>query len=299
MPSEPREIVRDLPLSRSQERLLDLHSVANVLTLLHGRLQFTMRGRCELPDWSERSAMIPDLVEALADGRLTFEALLDAVSSLERDVLADLGLRAASEPAARDYWSGVREGLAMLFATASIRLRELMCGDRHAFQRVPAAFVVSHLREFLVASEAHAAGAWRFVFEPPAPPDGWYLDATASGPGGLISFPPVLHDVIRDLVANARKYGSIGGTIRLRVEDARDCITIEVGDDGRGIPESEIERVVEFGFRGSNAADRPTYGYGAGLTKAYVETKRLGGRLWIASLPGWGTLVRLTIPIPA
>lgn len=299
MPSEPREIVRDLPLSRSQERLLDLHSVANVLTLLHGRLQFTMQGSCDLPAWSDRSDMIPDLLVALADGRMTLEGLLDAISTLERDVLADLGRRAAADPGSRDYWSRIREGVAVLFTTASVRLRELACGDRHAFQPIPAAFIVSHLREFLSAAEAHAAGAWRLAFSPPAPPEGWLIDAAASGPAGQVSFPPVLHDVLRDLVANARKYSSPGGTIRVRIEEKRDCLCIEVGDDGRGILESEIERVVEFGYRGSNAADRPTFGFGAGLTKAYVETKRLGGRLWIASQPGQGTLVRLSIPIPA
>jgi signal transduction histidine kinase len=40
-------------------------------------------------------------------------------------------------------------------------------------------------------------------------------------------------------------------------------------------------------------------GGGFGLTKAFMVTKRFGGRFWIASELGRGTRIRIVIPLPA
>lgn len=45
-------------------------------------------------------------------------------------------------------------------------------------------------------------------------------------------------------------------------------------------------------------ADVRTPGGGFGLTKAFVKTREFGGRFWIASAPGVGTRVRLSLPAP-
>lgn len=297
MSPEPREIVRDLALTPAEHRLLDLHSVANVLTLLAARLQVARQNFGDDPAWAGIADRLPDLVHEGAAGLVTLEDILAAVRGLQHRVLPDLDARAGRLPARRDEIAELREALGVLFETAAVRLEELLFGDRHAFHRVEASFIRGRLQGFLEAAERHASGAWRFQFEPPAPPDGWLLRITVGGPGGTLAFPSVLHDVLRDLVANARKYSAPGSTIGVRVEEARDCLEVEVRDEGRGIPSDEIDRVVEFGFRASNASDRPTAGIGAGLTKAYVEARRLGGRLWIGSQPERGTLVRLVIPI--
>ena len=45
--------------------------------------------------------------------------------------------------------------------------------------------------------------------------------------------------------------------------------------------------------------DKATMGGGFGLTKAYLVTRQFGGRMWIASRPGAGTRITLSIPRPA
>jgi signal transduction histidine kinase len=65
-----------------------------------------------------------------------------------------------------------------------------------------------------------------------------------------------------------------------------------------GIPEEEVERVVELGYRATNARSRDSWGGGFGLTKAYSVARALGGRLWIDSEPGRGTRVTVRIPVP-
>ena len=103
---------------------------------------------------------------------------------------------------------------------------------------------------------------------------------------------------MRDLLANARKYTPPGGQISSGVYVGPDYLRLVVEDNGRGIPEADLDRVVRFGERGSNVADVRTMGGGFGLTKACMLAQRLGGRAWIASRENVGTRVTLEIPRP-
>jgi len=113
-----------------------------------------------------------------------------------------------------------------------------------------------------------------------------------------IHMPPALQDVMRDLIANARKYTEPGGGITAGLVDNGRELRLVVEDTGRGIPLNEIKQVVEFGGRGSNVDDKATMGGGFGLTKAYLVTRRFGGRMWIDSRPGAGTRITISIPRP-
>jgi signal transduction histidine kinase len=110
--------------------------------------------------------------------------------------------------------------------------------------------------------------------------------------------PPVLQDVMRDLIANARKYTEPGGEITAGLVDNGKELRFVVADTGRGIPSDEVRQVVEFGKRGSNVDDKETMGGGFGLTKAYLVTRQFGGRIWITSRPGAGTRIAISIPRP-
>lgn len=108
--------------------------------------------------------------------------------------------------------------------------------------------------------------------------------------------PPVLCDVMRDLLANARKYTPPGGTIIAAMYQEPKWLHLAVADTGRGIPPDEIAAVAQFGKRASNVEDVRTFGGGFGLTKAFLVTKQFGGRFWIQSELGVGTRIRLQIP---
>ena len=102
---------------------------------------------------------------------------------------------------------------------------------------------------------------------------------------------------MRDITANARKYTKPGGRISCSLVMNESGLEMTVTDNGRGIPEKEIEKVVDFGFRGSNTAAAETKGGGYGLTKAYYFCKKAGGRMWIDSQLGAGTTIRIIIPL--
>ena len=113
-----------------------------------------------------------------------------------------------------------------------------------------------------------------------------------------ISLPVFLPDVIRDLCANAKKYSRPGSQIICKLAKTTQKISLKVRDQGRGIPEDEIDKVVEYGFRASNVKNIKTYGDGFGLTKAYLVTKQNNGNMWIDSELGKFTEISIEIPIP-
>ena len=106
-----------------------------------------------------------------------------------------------------------------------------------------------------------------------------------------------LRQVLINLVGNAVKFTPSGGRIEIAVgEEEAGCVPITVTDNGIGIapdkisglgqPFSQIEDVASRRFDGS--------GMGLFITKALVE--RHGGALRIASWPGRGTTVTISLP---
>ena len=109
-------------------------------------------------------------------------------------------------------------------------------------------------------------------------------------------------------------------SLRLAARQAGDHVVIEVSDDGRGIDPATIRRVAaERQVMGSDALDalrddavldlvfRPGFstasavtdvsGRGVGMDAVRTAIGRLGGRVALASRPGQGTTVRLTLPV--
>lgn len=153
---------------------------------------------------------------------------------------------------------------------------------------------------FFSAVEKNSRGRYRIIYNIARQEELDYLVQLdiESEFGHAIYMPLSFKDVIRDLVANARKYTSPGGQIDIGIYQDRSMLRFSVKDSGMGIPAEEMERVFEFGYRASNVVGKPTMGGGFGLTKAAYVTKQLGGRIFLASEEGVGTRIRIEIPIP-
>ena len=108
--------------------------------------------------------------------------------------------------------------------------------------------------------------------------------------------PHALRRCIANLLDNARFYG--GGEVDLTVDDSVGELRIVIADHGPGIPADAIDRVLEPYFRVEASRSRHTGGTGLGLaiSKAIVEAH--GGTISLASLPGRGLTVTLTLPRP-
>ena len=79
--------------------------------------------------------------------------------------------------------------------------------------------------------------------------------------------------LLSNLVDNAIRYTSAGGTVDVVLVRDAGTIRIEVRDTGPGIPDDELERVFDRFYRG---ADAQVQGSGLGLAIAARIANRLG-----------------------
>ena len=73
-------------------------------------------------------------------------------------------------------------------------------------------------------------------------------------------------------------------------------LTIEVEDDGPGIPPTELERVFEPFHRGEQSRNRETGGVGLGLPIARNILRAHGGDVTLANRPMGGAKAMAEIP---
>jgi PAS domain S-box-containing protein len=105
----------------------------------------------------------------------------------------------------------------------------------------------------------------------------------------------ILEVVLSNVVLNAVKYSPDHTQIDIRVSTTDDFISIEVEDQGIGIPEKELDNVFNRYYRAENALHMQGTGIGLNISKTHIEN--LGGRIDITSHLGKGTTVIINIPI--
>lgn len=103
-----------------------------------------------------------------------------------------------------------------------------------------------------------------------------------------------LEESIDAMVENAIRFTHPGGIIRIACETTASTITIEVADDGPGIPVQDRERVFERFFHRHPPGEEPGTGLGLALVAAVSAT--FNGDVSVGDAPEGGALVRLRLP---
>lgn len=111
-------------------------------------------------------------------------------------------------------------------------------------------------------------------------------------PGMLHTRPQALRRLIINLVDNALKFA---GDAEIAVKRDADVISIAVLDRGPGIPESELDAVLQPFFRLENSRSRATGGTGLGLAIARQLAETLGGQLTLANRDEGGLAAAITL----
>lgn len=98
------------------------------------------------------------------------------------------------------------------------------------------------------------------------------------------------------LLDNASKYTPLDGrvTVELRRNGAAAEVTVQ--DTGQGIPAHVLPHVFERFYRADPARTRDPGGTGLGLPIAHWIVEQHGGSIALASQPGYGTTVTVTLP---
>jgi len=104
--------------------------------------------------------------------------------------------------------------------------------------------------------------------------------------------------VLLNLLSNAVKFSpSETGRVSVRVEAEGTCVRVDVQDNGIGIsPEHQAGIFDKFRQVGDTLTQKPS-GTGLGLAICRQIVARLGGRLWVTSAPGEGSVFSFTLPL--
>lgn len=118
---------------------------------------------------------------------------------------------------------------------------------------------------------------------------------TVSSPEGtwLTADYALLFQALTNLVENAGRYSTPGGTITLAATQAPPNVKLSIRDEGPGIPAADLPFIFEKFYRGSSAGATKGSGLGLAIVKAMVEL--CGGRIVVTSSPA-GTEFTIELP---
>ena len=108
----------------------------------------------------------------------------------------------------------------------------------------------------------------------------------------VMAHPAKLNQVFLSLLENAAEAVGEQGEIRIRVKEGANAVEVELSDNGRGIPESMLTTLFEFGW--TRKGER--VGMRLGLPLSKRNTEENGGRITLTSTVGVGTTVRVVLP---
>jgi len=106
----------------------------------------------------------------------------------------------------------------------------------------------------------------------------------------------VIRRVLENLISNAVKFTTSGGTIRVEIQRNSADVTISVRDDGQGIPTEQHERIFEK-FGQTERGQEHRHSTGLGLTFCRLAVEAHGGKIGVQSEPGKGSTFWFTLPI--
>ena len=108
--------------------------------------------------------------------------------------------------------------------------------------------------------------------------------------------PRRLRQVMENLLSNAIKYTQEGGWIAVEATEDDGHIVVRVADNGIGIPLADQPYIFERFYRVQAPETEEIEGTGLGLAIVKSVIDRHGGRIWVESRPGVGSVFTFVLP---
>ncbi|GAB3648785.1 ATP-binding protein [Echinicola sediminis] len=106
-----------------------------------------------------------------------------------------------------------------------------------------------------------------------------------------------IYRVCQNLISNAIKYNKEGGEAHISLSSSKNNLTVDVQDDGLGIPAEDIKRIFERFYRVDKSRSREMGGTGLGLAivKHILEGHR--SKISVSSTVGKGSNFSFSLPL--
>ena len=108
--------------------------------------------------------------------------------------------------------------------------------------------------------------------------------------------PDSLHQVIANLLSNARAHTPPGTTVTVTLEHDDSTVTLAVADDGPGMDEDTAAHVFDRFYRADHTRTTRAGGAGLGLAIVAANVEAHAGTVALDTAPGRGTTFRVTLP---
>jgi heavy metal sensor kinase len=110
------------------------------------------------------------------------------------------------------------------------------------------------------------------------------------------SHPPLLGQLVDNLLDNACKYSVPGKPINLQLRNEKNDVVLAVEDSGCGIPAEDLPHIFEPFYRSPRARQSRLSGTGLGLAVAKRIAEAFGGNLTVQSTVGQGSRFQFRLP---
>ncbi len=109
----------------------------------------------------------------------------------------------------------------------------------------------------------------------------------------------MVNTVIRNLTNNALKFTPTGGAVTISAEAGDEFVTVSIEDTGVGMSDDAQAKLFQMGVHHSTTGTANETGTGLGLLMCQEMVHLNGGRIWVESEVGKGSIFRFTLPVDA
>jgi len=122
-------------------------------------------------------------------------------------------------------------------------------------------------------------------------------ESDVSKPCQVLVHPPLLGELLNNLLDNAVKYSPPGSPINIQLARRDGAMAFSVSNEGPGIDSSDLGRLFEPFYRTEAARLQGSQGVGLGLSVAARIAAVFGGRITVDSTPGCGATFTVRLPV--
>ena len=123
------------------------------------------------------------------------------------------------------------------------------------------------------------------------------VTVAAAQPALVAAAPEECALLFSNLLLNALQHSPPASTVELLLMLHPETAEFRIQDSGDGIPPEALPHIFDRFYRGDPSRTRSTGGTGLGLAIVQAIVQKAGGSIHIASQPGKGTTVTVTLPL--
>jgi len=105
-----------------------------------------------------------------------------------------------------------------------------------------------------------------------------------------------MEQVISNLLTNAIRHTPSSGSISVTIKNDEGGLAISVADTGEGIAQDDLPHVFERFYRSGSSRSRKEGGTGLGLAIVKQMVEAHGGKVWVESKKGTGSIFSILLP---